>query len=96
MQHCGLGYGFQVGPSKKRETTGNPQVILPRRSPVEAETTAHTHRTHSQWLKLVPEITGKYVQRVPALRGFLVLCVTQYSCISGTVLKTQLTQKIPY
>ena len=62
MQHCGLGYGFQVGPSKKRETTGNPQVILPRRSPVEAETTAHTHRTHSQWLKLVPEITGKYVQ----------------------------------
>ena len=66
MQHCGLGYGFQVGPSKKRETTGNPQVILPRRSPVEAETTAHTHRTHSQWLKLVPEIiaeiTGEHVQ----------------------------------
>ena len=39
---------------EERETTGNPQVILPRRSPVEAETTAHTHRTHSQWLKLVP------------------------------------------
>ena len=41
-------------------------MILPRRSPVEAETTAHTHRTHSQWLKLVPEITaeitGKHVQ----------------------------------
>ena len=51
---------FRWGHQKKRETTGNPQVILPRRSPVEAETTAHTHRTHLQWLKLVPEITGNF------------------------------------
>ena len=43
MQHCLLGYGFQVGPSKKRETTRNPQVILPRSSLIEANYRTHTY-----------------------------------------------------
>ena len=54
VQNGAQGYGFQAGPSKKRETTGNPQVILPRRSPVKANYRTHTHSYILEyWMKIV-------------------------------------------
>ena len=51
MIHSGRFAGGAI--KKERETTGNPQMILPHRSPLIAETTTHTNKLICFWIQKI-------------------------------------------